>query len=138
VLDNSVTMHWCFENTSTAYAEAVLDEMVDGTEALVPVLWLYEVVAVLAKSQRNGSITSQKAEGFLADLQAFSITVDEEGFDFVFTDVHRLAVTYRLTGYDACYLELAMRKGLPLATLDEELRKAALSAGVKLVEPLTT
>lgn len=126
-------MRWCFEETSTPYAEAILEEMVNGAEAIVPVLWLYEVVAVLSKSQRNGSMTSEKAAGFLEDLQSFSITVDEEGFGLVFTDVHRLAVQHRLSGYDACYLELAIRKGIPIATLDDDLQKATAASGVKLV-----
>jgi len=134
VLDNSVTMRWCFEQTSTPYSEAILQEMRNGAEAVVPVLWLYEVASVLAKAQRNGSITSDKVNRFLDDLRSFPIKVAQERIDLIFTDVHRLAVQYGLTGYDASYLELAIRKGLPIATLDEDLQKAAIAAGVKLVE----
>jgi len=134
VLDNSVVMRWCFENTSTPYAEAILQQMHDGAAAAVPALWLYEVVSVLAKAQCNGSITSEKAHGFLEDLQSLSITVDQVGIGLVFTDVHHLAVAQRLSGYDASYLELAIRERLPVATLDEDLQKAAIACGVKLVE----
>ncbi len=133
VLDNSVTMRWCFEQTSTPYSDAILQEMIKGAEAVVPVLWLYEAVSVLAKSQRNGSITPDKVTLFLDDLRSFSITVDQDNFDLILTDVHPLAVQYQLSGYDASYLELATRKGLPIATLDEDLRKAAVASGVKLV-----
>jgi predicted nucleic acid-binding protein len=135
VLDNSVTMRWCFEQTSTPYSDAILQEMHNGAEAVVPVLWLYEVVSVLAKAQCNGSVTSDKASRFLDDLRSLSIKVDQERFDLIFTDVHRLAIQYGLTGYDASYLELAIRKSLPIATLDADLQKATLAAGVKLIQP---
>ena len=132
VLDNSVTMRWCFENTSTPYAEEVLEQLLVGQQAHVPVLWLYEVVSVLSKAQRNGSITTDKAHGFLEDIRSLDITVDDESFGYIFGDVHRLAVQHGLSGYDAAYLELAIRMGLPLATLDEDLQKAAETAGVEL------
>ena len=132
VLDNSVTMRWCFENTSTAYSEEVLEQLLVGRQAYVPALWLYEVVSVLAKSQRMGVITAEKVHGFLEDLRSLDITVDDESFGYVFGDVHHLAVAHGLSGYDAAYLELAIRKALPLATLDEDLQKAARAAEVPL------
>ncbi len=135
VLDNSVTMRWCFENTSTPYAEAVLEQLLVGQQAHVPVLWLYEVVSVLAKAQRTASITGDKAHGFLEDVRSLDITVDDESFGHIFGDVHRLAVEHGLSGYDAAYLELAIRKSLPLATLDEDLQKAARTAVVELFQP---
>ena len=119
-------MRWCFENTSTAYSEEVLEQMLLGQQAHVPVLWLYEVVSVLAKAQGTASITADKAHGFLEDIRSLDITVDDE------SEVHRLAVEHGLSGYDAVYLELAIRKSLPLATLDEDLQKAARTAGVEL------
>ncbi len=123
-------MRWCFENTSTPYSEDVLEQLLVGQQAHVPVLWLYEVVSMLAKSERLGAISAGKVHGFLEDLRSLNIAVDEESFGYIFGDVHRLAVTYGLSGYDAAYLELAIRKGLPLATLDEDLQKAAPAAGV--------
>jgi len=136
VLDNSVTMRWCFENTSTPYSEQVLEQLVVGQQAHVPVLWLYEVVSVLAKAQRNAAITPDKAHSFLEDLRSFDIAVDDNSFGQIFGDVRRLAVEHGLSGYDAVYLELAIRKGLPLATLDEDLQKAARTAGVELFDPV--
>src|SRR6266851_4771256 len=128
-------MRWCFENTSTQYSEQVLEQLLVGQQAHVPVLWLYEVVSVLAKAQRTGSITVDKAHGFLEDLRSLDITVDRESFGHIFGDVHRLAVEYALSGYDAAYLELAIRRGLPLATLDGDLQSAASASGVKLMQP---
>ena len=90
---------------------------------------------MLEKAQRTASITDDKAHGFLEDLRSLDITVEEARFGHIFGDVHRLAVVYRLSGYDAAYLELAIRKGLPLATLDEDLQDAAEAAGIELFRP---
>jgi predicted nucleic acid-binding protein len=129
-------MRWCFENTSTPYAEGVLEQLLVGQQAHVPVLWLYEVVSVLAKAQRTASISADKVHGLLEDMRSLDITVEDEGSAHIFGDVRRLAVEHGLSGYDAVYLELAIRKGLPLATLDEDLQKAARAAGVELFQPV--
>ena len=135
VLDNSVVMRWCFDDMQNDYAEAVLKLMSNNGNAIVPVLWRYEVTAVLSKAQKIGSISEDKFIGFIDDLNAFSITVDYEGIERIMNDVRLIAVTYGLTGYDAAYLELAIRNDLPIATLDKDLQKAAQMAGVKLLQP---
>jgi predicted nucleic acid-binding protein len=99
----------------------------------VPVLWRYEVSAVLAKSQKEGILTAFKADEFLATLTKLNIAVDPDGADRILTDAYRLAVTYGLTSYDACYLELALRRNLPLATLDNELIVACKVPGAALL-----
>lgn len=132
VLDNSVTMRWCFQNAAHPYADGVLQQLAIGA-AIVPVLWRYEVSAVLAKSQRDGILTALRVDEFLATLNNLNITVDPDSSDRILTDVHRMAVTHRLTSYDASYLELALRKNLPLATLDNELIAAGKAAGVALL-----
>ena len=81
-------MRWCFENTSTPYSEWVLEQLLVGQKAHVPVLWPYEVVSVLAKAQRSGSITAEKAHGFIEDIRSLDITVDDESLGHVFGDVH--------------------------------------------------
>lgn len=88
------------------------------------------VTAVLARAEIKGLLSAQKVADFLQSLAALDIRVDDESARLVLTDVHRLAVQYRLTSYDAAYLELALRRGLPLATLDEELLMACKAAGV--------
>ena len=122
-------MRWCFENTSNAYAENILQQLSSGEVAVAPVLWRYEVGAVLAKAERNGIIDSQKVADFLTAIRSFDITIDRERTERVLTEVYRLAVTYRLTGYDAVYLELALQMNLPLATLDQALAQACRAAG---------
>jgi predicted nucleic acid-binding protein len=131
VLDNSVTMRWCFDSGAHEYADGILDQLErERGTAFVPVLWRYEVSAVLARARNRGLLAAHKAEEFLEDLAALAITVDMEGTSRIFTDVHRIATVYRLTSYDASYLELALRRDLPLATLDEELLAACEASGV--------
>lgn len=131
VLDNSVAMRWCFESGAHAHADNVLQQLEsDDGEAFVPVLWRYEVSAVLARAQNTGVLTAQKVTEFLENLQALNIIVDTDGSDRIFTDVHQLAIPHRLTSYDAAYLELALRRNLPLATLDRDLLRACKTAGV--------
>ena len=128
-------MRWCFEDHSP-YAERVLEKMLVGEQAHVPVLWLYEVVSVLADAEQTNILSPKKAQGFFEDLRALEIDVDAEmEKEHLFRDAHRLALKYRLTGYDAAYLELALRKQMPLASLDKALNKAAVAAGVILFQP---
>jgi predicted nucleic acid-binding protein len=101
----------------------------------VPVRWPAEVANALLIAVRRGRISQEKANRFLLDLRALPIRLDPESSDAVFDQVFKLAEQYSLTIYDASYLELAIREGLPLATLDNDLRKAARASGVPLVEP---
>jgi predicted nucleic acid-binding protein len=91
----------------------------------VPVLWFYEASAVLSREQNRGTLAAPKAEDFIAELQALRIAANAESAARVFGDVHGLALAYRLTSYDAAYLELALRRSLPLATLDDDLIRAS-------------
>jgi predicted nucleic acid-binding protein len=136
VLDNSVTMRWCFDSGANEYADKILEQL-EGEKgtAFVPLLWRYEVSAVLSRAQNRGLLAARKVEEFLEDLAALAIVVDMEGASRILTDVHRIATVYRLTSYDAAYLELALRRNLPLATLDEELLEACKAAGIKAFEP---
>ncbi len=136
VLDNSVTMRWCFEGGNHVYADAMLERLETASDAaVVPVLWRYEVSAVLSRAQTKGWLTSSKAAEFLEDIAALNIVVDAESAERVLNDVYRLATVHRLTAYDAAYLELALRRTLPIATLDVELRNACMTAGVTIATP---
>ena len=125
-------MRWCFENATHPYADGILQQVV-ASEAFVPVIWRYEVSAVLAKSLKDGLLTPEKADAFLQLLDSLNITLDPESADRIFSAVHRLAITYRLTSCNAAYLELAIRKQLPLGTLDDELIRACKAIGHPLV-----
>jgi predicted nucleic acid-binding protein len=133
VLDNSVAMRWCFDDATHPYAESILDRLGGGDDAVVPLIWFYEASAVLSRAQNRGTLDGQKANDFIAELQALNIGADEESAARILSDVHRLAVAHRLTSYDAAYLELALRRNLPLATLDDDLIRASTIAGVSLI-----
>jgi predicted nucleic acid-binding protein len=131
VLDCSVTVSWFFEDEADAYAEAVADSLVSAT-AVVPALWHLEVANVLLVGERRKRATTAKVAQFLTLLRALPITTDGETHSRAWTDTLNLARTHGLSAYDAAYLELAVRRGLPLATLDNELKAAAKAAGVPL------
>ena len=127
-------MRWCFDETANPYAEFILERLESGSDdALVPVMWLYEASAVLSRAQNRGTLAAQKAGEFIDELQSLNIATDPESTARIFPDVHRVAVTYRLTSYDASYLELAIRRGLPLATLDDGMIRASRAAGVSVL-----
>ncbi len=132
VLDCSITAAWFFEDEDSALAEHVLGSL-DTDEAVVPSIWPLEMANVLVLAERTQRVTTAKTEQFLARLSDLPIALDRRDADQAFTGVLRLARLYLLTAYDAAYLELALREGLPLATLDGPLRSAASKAGVALI-----
>ncbi|HMH49135.1 MAG TPA: type II toxin-antitoxin system VapC family toxin [Candidatus Acidoferrum sp.] len=134
VLDCSVTMAWCFENESDAYARSVLASIPRGP-AVVPPLWFLEVANVLLVAERRRRITRIDASRFLELLAELPVVVAEpEGILGVATLV-TLGRDLGLSAYDACYLHLARRERMPLATRDRALREAARRAGVALYDP---
>ena len=128
-------MAWCFEDQSTPYTDAVLQAVIDGAAAIVPAIWKLEVVNTLVVAERRKKVTPAKSAEFLRDLQKFTITVDLEGLDWAFSTVLDQARLYQRSAYDASYLELGKRLGLPLATRDQPLGRAAQELGISLFEP---
>ena len=132
VLDVSVTMAWHFEDEATAELWALLDLLVDAGAA-VPGLWPLEVANVLAIGERRGRSTPTRIAAFVEQLARLPVEVDAETDERALRETLALARREALPAYDACYLELAMRRGLPLATKDRALRKAAARLGVSLL-----
>lgn len=131
VVDCSVTMAWCFPDEATAAANAILDALRTG-RAQVPVLWPLEVANVLLINERRNRLTTAEADAFLVLLSGLSIAIERETTEQLLKDTIDLARAHRLTTYDAAYLELAVRKSLPLCTYDGELQRAAAASGVPL------
>jgi predicted nucleic acid-binding protein len=133
VLDASVTLAWCFPDESTAYTEGILDLLAAGAEATTPALWPFEVANALLMAERRKRITTAQVASVLQRIASLPIRVDPIHVDRAFGQILSSAREEKLTAYDAAYLELAMREDLPLASLDDQLRQAARSAGVALM-----
>jgi len=99
----------------------------------VPAWWYIEITNVLAMAERKGRITPAQSDAFIADLSKLGIEKDEEAPDRAFTHLLALCRRHRLTSYDAIYLDLAIRRRLPLATLDDDLRKTAEKLSIGLL-----
>lgn len=132
VVDCSIAMAWLFHDEATPKTVALLNRLATET-ALVPAWWFVEITNVLAVAERKGRITPTQTGAFIADLSKLGIERDDEAPDRAFTHLLALCRTHRLTSYDAIYLDLAIRRHLPLATLDDELRKAGRKLGVGLL-----
>jgi predicted nucleic acid-binding protein len=129
VLDSSATLAWIYDDESTDPVRAVWERIAD-TGAVVPALWRLEVANSLTVAVPRNRIDTEFRRSALADLAALDITVDPQTDAQAWGNTLILADRYRLTLYDAAYLELAQRRQLPLATLDAELLAAANAAGV--------
>jgi predicted nucleic acid-binding protein len=131
VLDGSVTMAWYFADESNDYAAAVLADLEAG-RALVPSLWPLEVANTVLVGERRKRSTEAQATAWLGILDTLSIEVERETTSHAWSSTLALARSQSLSAYDAAYLELAMRRGVPLATLDGKLRNAAQAVGVPI------
>jgi predicted nucleic acid-binding protein len=130
VIDASVTLSWCFPDEQTPASLGVLDRLRAGQQALVPAFWSVEILNVLLLAERKGRIASEQTRAFLEMLRALNPTMDHASLEQVAGPVQSICREYRLTPYDALYVELALRSGLPLATLDQPQRDAALALSV--------
>ena len=132
VLDSSATMARAFPEERTSAILEVFKFVADHG-AWVPELWRIEVANTLNVGIRRGRISTINRNGIISDLESLPISIDWETRNHTWGRTLELADLYRLTVYDATYLELALRLSLPLATLDENLRRAAQSEGVQLL-----
>jgi predicted nucleic acid-binding protein len=129
VLDASVTACWAFRDEDHPRADHALQRMRDD-EAVAPILWWFELRNILVVNERRKRLTEADSSAFLRDLSRLGITLDRLPEE---SEVLRLARAHRLSVYDAAYLELAQRKGVSLATLDEDLIRAAHAEGVPVL-----
>jgi predicted nucleic acid-binding protein len=132
VLDSSITLAWIYDDETTDAARRVFDIVADEG-AWVPPLWRLEVANALTVGMRRSRIDAEFRDMALTDLSVLEIRTDPSAERHAWTSILRLADRFRLTLYDAAYLELAYRRLLPLATLDAELRAAADGLGIPLL-----
>lgn len=132
VLDASLAIAWCIEEEQTPGAMALLDQ-VGEQGAAAPALWPLEVTNTLMMATRRKRVPADRRDELIAFLRDLPVTLDTATADQAWGATVLLAERHRLSVYDAAYLELALRRDLPLATLDEGLRKAAVQAGAAVV-----
>jgi predicted nucleic acid-binding protein len=134
VLDCSVTLCWYFQDEANDYADEVQDQLAH-TRAIVPVIWPLEVANALLMGERRKRSTEAQATTWTQHLATMPISVESLTTAQAWGSVLAIARAYSTSSYDAAYLELAIRRGLPLATVDDRLKAAAAKAGVKLYQP---
>lgn len=129
VVDASVTASWLLPDETDPRADAAYERL-DDDEVLAPSLWWFETRNILVMNERRGRIAGDDARRAFAFLSALPLIVDREPEE---KTVLSLVRSHKLTVYDAAYLELALRKRSPLATLDDALAAAARAESVTLI-----
>jgi len=132
VVDNSVVMSWCFKDETNHFADTVLDRLSEAT-AFVPSIWPLEVVNVLLVAERKKGLSEADSVRFITLLSQLPIIVEQGRPEKIMIDLLGLARAHNLSSYDASYLDLCMRKGLPIATLDTRLIEAAKKADIPML-----
>ena len=132
VLDASIAVSWCFEDEATRKTDALLDRVRDEG-ADVPALWHLELANVLLQAERRGRLSTSDVALRLELIGALPIATDNEAAARAWREILPLARAEKLSAYDAAYLELAIRLGLPLFTKDAALGAAARRAGVTVL-----
>jgi predicted nucleic acid-binding protein len=131
IVDASVGFAWVYQRQATPKTDHLLNEVAAGAEVVGPSLWFFEISNVLLVAQRRQRLTATQRKAALEQLIAMQFVVDDEGPQKAFGKTSELAGEYSLTIYDATYLELALRRALPIASRDEALISAAKRCGVK-------
>jgi predicted nucleic acid-binding protein len=132
VIDNSIVMTWCFEDEASDYTDAIQELLIDN-KAFVPAIWPLEVANVLLVAERKKRISKAASGHFIALLSQLPIEVGQTESNRIFHDTLFLARQYQLSSYDASYLDLAICKGIPIATLDKAIIRAAKDIKVQLI-----
>jgi predicted nucleic acid-binding protein len=129
VVDASVALAWCFPDEASNYADRVLVAL-EGHAILVPAVWGLEIANAVLTGERSRRLRQPEIRRFTTLLDSLSLVQDVQSVGEHVSNVLPLARQYNLSAYDAAYLELSIRHGTPLATLDGKLQKAAQKAGI--------
>jgi predicted nucleic acid-binding protein len=133
VLDVSACVPWCCEDETTPASEEMLEWAINGSALHVPALWTWEILNAVGVVIRRRRISSDRGQAFLEQLAALNFKIDRPPQIADFPRLHSLAAAHQLTAYDAAYLDLAKRVSLPLATRDDDVRRAALDEGIQIL-----
>jgi predicted nucleic acid-binding protein len=130
VIDASVALAWCFPDEASDYADSVLLALENQT-VIVPAIWAVEITNALLVGERRKRIRQPEVRRFVELLKGLNVAEDAQPVADTVSSIFPLAQAYRLSAYDAAYLDVAVRREIPLVTLDGDLQKAALAAGIK-------
>jgi predicted nucleic acid-binding protein len=133
VVDASVGFAWVYPSQASAETDALLEGVEAGATVVAPALWFLEVANGLLAAQRRKLLTGSERKSALEMLSALRVTIDDESGHAAFHKTSTLAEKYGLSVYDAAYLEVALRRQLPLGSRDGALRSAAKRSGVKVL-----
>ena len=132
ILDASVTMSWFLEDEIDVYGEQIKTAVQQGATPVVPALWAVETTHVVLRAERRQRLSAETARDILTLLKTLPVEIDDASSKVAFTEGWALAEAHQLSVYEAMYLELAIRRGLPVASLDAAFQKAAGRSGVPL------
>jgi predicted nucleic acid-binding protein len=133
IADSSVGVAWAVHSQASAAMDELLDRVAAGTPLVVPTLWPFEVANSLLVLLRRKKLLAAERDRAIAALARLPLVVDDDGPRLALGRISELAAEHGLSVYDATYLELAVRRKLPLASRNEALRKAAQGCHVKLL-----
>lgn len=131
VVDASVTLAWCFPDEASDYADRVLVAL-EGHAVLVPALWSIEITNALLIAERRKRVKQTEIRRFVELLSELAVVMDSRSVTDAVTNILPLGREHLLSAYDAAYLDVAIRHGAPLATLDGDLQKAGGKAGIEI------
>ena len=133
VIDASVALAWCFPDEESDYADGVLVAL-ENRATIVPAIWSTEITNALLVGERRKRIRQPEVRRFVELLKSLTILENGQPFAETMSNILPIAREYDLSAYDAAYLDVAVRHGAPLATLDTELQKAGRAAGIKILK----
>ena len=135
VLDASVALSWFFDDEFSSYSASIA-EIMPRSQAVVPIVWPLEMANGFLTAFRRGRLPETKAPALIGALDRLRVDIDRGiAPEFLTQATLTVGLAHRLSAYDASYLELAMRRGLPIATQDERLQRAAGAAGIQILQP---
>jgi predicted nucleic acid-binding protein len=132
VIDSSIAVAWCFQDAATPATNHLLERMVTEAAA-VPAWWYLEITNVLALAERKKRVTAAQVAQFIALIESLDLEVDDQAPGRAFAHLLPLCRSHELTSYDAVYVDLSLRRQLPLASLDDDLRAAAKALGIEVL-----
>jgi predicted nucleic acid-binding protein len=135
VLDASIAVSWCFPGDpteDTPYSRHILG-LLATDDAVVPGIWAFEIAnSIFVSFNKRKRITERQIEEYLHRLKALPISMEPREL-WSTVDLEAPARKWNLTPYDAAYLDLALRRQLPLATADDDLKRAAITEGIEVL-----